>query len=1200
MGRVSAEGMAEGTRVAVVGAGAAGLTAALLLQKGKGKNQEEFHVTLFEKETRTGGHALTDTTHGPCPVDLGFQVYNLTTYPHLVEMFEMLGVDSEPSCMSFSISRSKGCRTNREPAGGDRRKDANPSEPSCFEWGSLGLKGLFADWKNLFNPGFYRMILDALRFKKDAEEVLTEAHASSPWANETLGEFLQRKKYGKLFIDAYVAPMCAAVWSVPAAEALAMPAGHLIRFWKNHHLLDVIGQRPIWRVVKGRSKSYVDAIVEELRDVRTGVEIVRVKKSDDRAKGNVCLLTSDGQALFFDHVILATHTDTSLRILGEDGDRKEKLSMLEKDTYAWTVQRILHSITYQDNNVYLHGDRSLMPKLKNAWASWNCLSDVTPASEDRREVCVTYWLNHLQLLPRSSPDLFCTLNPVHQPDPRKVYWELSLAHPVFGENGWDLQKQFLRLQRKAIASAVSEQQVGPDAREAYTATSNEFEDQVRIGCDGFNVWFCGAWCGYGFHEDAVRSAVAVVHAMGVGVPWLQRLRERRLRSIYPTTEVAEIIKRQGSQLVSQKKKRWQRKKNKSQNGNGSLPDSLCLHEVEEEDIDCAVGTSPAKTWTQLWYQRLFEAFGASAVHFGGMRFILPTGEEILFGNNKAPPSGADWPSWIAPSFSNPCRVRVLNWDFFKRIVQSADIGLGEAFVLEDFVVDDLAHFLNTMVLNAESATKSLGRFGLLSWIGQKLHFADHKANANTIEGSQANISAHYDLGNKMYMRFLDETMLYSSGIHYVRKDEAGAAIKPGVVGGADLDPLNQEIDWSVPSRSLKDAQVAKLDAIIDRLQLLPGELVLEVGCGWGGFAIRACTRTGCRLVGITLSTEQLEEAEQRVKLAGLTNSICFRLCDYRQVQKLLDDDSIFSPQVSYEGKSNAEANSFPDREPLEDAIVAFRQDGVKALADVTAGCGTHHKGTTPEIKQVRLFDKVVSIEMIEAVGHENLGTYFSCLSSVLRPGGLAVIQAITIPDSRYDSYCNSSDFIKKYIFPGGHMPSLGAMLQAAYNVSPRQVAASRNEKRKLGSSTPVETMALLRRACPDYVHLCEAHLSSNPHFVLHSLEDIGPDYAETLRCWRENWIKEKDDIMIDLGYGPGFHRLFEFYFAYCEAAFRLRYLHDYILVWKKPDIDMEGNGAGNVAQTASWDRYMWASLVGGTALALTAAVAYSKVSKQSK
>lgn len=1193
--------MAETTRVAVVGAGAAGLTAAMLLQKGRGRNQERFQVTLFERETRAGGHALTDGVHGPCEVDLGFQVYNLTTYPHLVEMFEMLGVDSEPSCMSFSVSRSKGCRTKPGTWGRDQNGDESPPEQPCLEWGSLGIKGLFADWKNLFSPGFYRMILDALRFKRDAEEVLTEAHASSPWAKETLGEFLHRKRYGKLFIDAYVAPMCAAVWSVPAAEALAMPAGHLIRFWKNHHLLDVIGERPVWRVVKDRSKTYVDAIIKELDDVQTGVEIVRVKRSEDKAKGNVCLLTADGQAHYFEHVILATHTDTSLRLLGEQLSPKESACNHEENTYAWIAYRILNSIAYQDNKVYLHGDRSLMPKLENAWASWNCLSDRTPASEDKREVCVTYWLNHLQLLPESNPELFCTLNPIHEPDPSKVYLKLSLAHPVFGEDGWDLQEQFLSLQRKAIAEAVSERDAGFAPRNGSNPATEDKGHCARLGSDGFNVWFCGAWCGYGFHEDAVRSAVAVVHALGGEVPWLQRLRERRLRSIYPSTEVAEIIKRQGSRLVGRKKSRWRRRKDGSQNDGGSFPNSLSFHEVEEEDIDCAVGCSPAKTWTQLWYQRLFEAFGATAVHYGGMRFILPTGEEITFGTNKTPECRPELPLWVAASFSKQCRVRILNWDFFKRIVQSADIGLGEAFVVEDFVVDDLPHFLNTMVLNAESATKALGRFGILSWVGQKLHFADHKANANTIEGSQANISAHYDLGNKMYMRFLDETMLYSSGIHYTRKHETDAADEVGAPGRAHVSPLNREVDWSVPSRNLKDAQIAKLDAIIDRLQLLPGELVLEVGCGWGGFAIRACSRTGCRIVGITLSTEQLEEAEKRVKLAGLANSICFRLCDYRQVGDLLKDDSIFAANAPLSGGFVVEPKSCPEEGLCQDDATAYRQGGVTALTNVSTGLPMGKSDTLlSDTRHVRLFDKIVSIEMIEAVGHENLSTYFSSLSSVLRPGGLAVIQAITIPDSRYSGYCKSSDFIKKYVFPGGHMPSLGAMLQAAYNVTPKMNSALRRAVCQSNCSTPADTLALLQQASPQHAHLCEVRLPTSPHFVLHSFEDIGPDYAETLRCWRENWTREKEDIVVGLGYGPGFHRLFEFYFAYCEAAFRLKHLHDYILVWRKPDHDTVLSNAGHGEGATPWYQCARTSLLIGTAVALPVALAVAKLSKASK
>ena len=442
--------------VAVVGSGISGLSTALALaMRGSRK------VTVFEAEEACGGHTLTDTTSEPgVPIDLGFQVFNLTTYPHIQGMFEMLGVDSEPSEMSFSLSVDGG----------------------ALEWGS---NSLFAQKSNALSPRFLKMLIEVLRFGREAPKVLREKQ----YSGMALGEYLEKHGYSESFKTDYLLPMCAAVWSVPSRQVLAFPVQMLIRFWVNHHLLDVMG-RPCWRVVKGRSKSYVDEILERLEacgaSVRLGAKVVGVERCNGRLVVSYNEVrrggTSETLMDTFDEVVLATHSDVSLEILSKSREFSEMTDLLSKIPYSY-------------NDVYLHTDASLMPMRREAWASWNCVEERGGAggapragssgssgsgTEDGLDapVCVTYWANRLQDLSNATKDYFVTLNPVHPPQPSTVLRKMVLSHPIFGEASMEAQRHLSSLQ----------------------------------GHHG--VYLCGAWCGYGFHEDGIRSAVAVLEAMG--------------------------------------------------------------------------------------------------------------------------------------------------------------------------------------------------------------------------------------------------------------------------------------------------------------------------------------------------------------------------------------------------------------------------------------------------------------------------------------------------------------------------------------------------------------------------------------------------------------------------------------------------------------------------------------------------------------
>eukprot|EP00775_Hariotina_reticulata_P004736 gene4736-4986_t len=882
--------------IAVVGSGISGLSTAWLLHRSGAQ------VTLFESEATCGGHTLTASYPGLPPVDLGFQVYNLTTYPNLVGFLDALDVDTEPSDMSFSLSMDDG----------------------KLEWASHDLSTIFIQRKNFFSPSFLRMVYDVVRFGKEAPKVL-EPEQAHVYQEMTLGQYLDSHGYSHSFKYNYVLPMCAAVWSV-----LSFPVPMLVRFWVNHHLLDLV-QRPCWRVVKGRSKNYVDKVLSELPDVRVATPVASIK----RTSSGVLLTTQAQEQQLFDAVVLATHTDVSLRLLGGDATAEEKA--------------VLGAIPYSNNDIYLHTDEALMPVNKGAWASWNFLgtSEDSCNPESDAAVTVSYWLNRLQHLPAEAPQMFVTLNPPQPPAAAKVIQKLQLAHPVYSFDSYAAQARLPSIQ----------------------------------GAGG--VFFAGAWASYGFHEDGIKAGVAVARLLGAAVPWGQ-----------------------------------------------------------------GISTSPKMGLMDLFWLGLFDKFAKASITIGQLRLILPNGEERLYGGAPdtvpAPvPEGEEWRGLPA----RRATVRVLRMGMFSKIVQRTDVGLGEAYMDGDYLVDDLAGFMALMVANARNLEGQRGLLGLAHWANEKLLAAAHASRSNTRQGSRKNIEEHYDAGNAMYATFLDETMTYSCGIH--TKEQRG---------------------------DLKAAQLDKLDAVIAAAGLGPEDHVLEIGCGWGSFAIRAASTTGCRVTGLTLSKEQLAEATARVAAAGLSDKITLLFCDYRDC----------------------------------------------------SGLGS--------------YDKVVSIEMIEAVGHEHLNSYFGMINAALKPGGKAVIQVIAQPDERYETYCRGSDFIREYIFPGGHLPSMGAMVEAARGTELAAVA----------------------------------------------VRDIGPDYAITLRAWRAAWKERKQEIL-KLGYSEKFWLKYDFYFAYCEAGFDAKYIHDFHVTWEKRHQGQAGattaavpgpaaTGVGAVVATARGDMAGWALL----------------------
>jgi predicted NAD/FAD-binding protein len=393
----------------------------------------EHELEVFEAGEHVGGHTHThDLELGGrrLAVDTGCIVFNRKTYPNFCRLLEELGADSLESDMSFSV---------RE-------------ESSGLEWNGRNLDTVYAQRSNLLRPSFHRMVLDILRFNREAPELLT-GEDEIP-----LGEYLRAGRYSESFQRLYILPMGAAIWSAAPAEMLAFPARFFVRFFHNHGFLQVEG-RPVWRVVRGGSARYVEALIRPFAErvhVRTPVRAVW------RRPEGVELELARGETRRYDQVVLATHSDQALALLADP-------SAAERE--------VLGAIRYQQNEALLHTDRRLLPRRSKVWASWNYHLLGPAEGLNPGRATVTYWMNKLQSLEHPEP-LCVTLNHSRAVDPSKVLRRMLYHHPHF-----DL-------------AAVAAQRRWAEV------------NGVR------RTWFCGAYWRYGFHEDGVVSGLRVVEALG--------------------------------------------------------------------------------------------------------------------------------------------------------------------------------------------------------------------------------------------------------------------------------------------------------------------------------------------------------------------------------------------------------------------------------------------------------------------------------------------------------------------------------------------------------------------------------------------------------------------------------------------------------------------------------------------------------------
>jgi predicted NAD/FAD-binding protein len=405
-------------KIAIIGTGIAGNVVAYKLR-------QEHDITVFESGAYVGGHTNTVDVYEDgrkLAVDTGFIVFNDRTYPNFIQLLDEIGQDSQPSEMSFSVQ----------------------AEDGRLEYSGSSLNALFAQRRNIVRPPFYRMIRDILRFNETALPETARLDDST-----TLGNYLAEHGYSHEFVDHYLVPMAAAIWSAEPVSVLDMPVKFLLQFFANHGLLQ-ISDRPVWHVIKGGSRQYVNKLVAQHRDrIRLNSPVKTVRRVDDRVE----LRTAAGGREVFDSVFVACHSDQALSLLVDaTPDERE----------------VLGAIRYQQNEAILHVDDSLMPKRRRAWAAWN----YHIPQDSTRHVAVTYNMNILQGLDAENQYLV-TLNNDQYIDPGKIIRRVQYEHPVYS--------------RESVAAQ---------------------QQQAHINRD--RTFFCGAYWRNGFHEDGVVSALSAL------------------------------------------------------------------------------------------------------------------------------------------------------------------------------------------------------------------------------------------------------------------------------------------------------------------------------------------------------------------------------------------------------------------------------------------------------------------------------------------------------------------------------------------------------------------------------------------------------------------------------------------------------------------------------------------------------------------
>ena len=445
--------------IAIIGAGISGLGCAYALRE-----HPEFDLTLYESGDHIGGHSNTvDFKHGidgkeiSHGVDTGFLVFNRKTYPRLVRLFEEIQAPVAPSEMSFSVSIDT-----------SEKKHTHKN----IEWAGNDLNSFFGQRSNLLSPSFWRMAYDILRFNRLATHLAQqqiEAGHLYKEPDETIAKFLDRNRFSQSFRENYFLPMIGAIWSCSVEQMLEFPIQTMVRFCHNHGLLQ-IQNRPQWLTIQGGSREYVKRIVAALEKHNVKIVRERVKSVNANSASSVEVITPSGSK-WFDEVVMACHSDQTLDLVhGIDQQ----------------ARNILAAIPYQKNRAILHTDVRFLPEAKRCWAAWNYTAKAGMSISSKQHVSVNYLINRLQPLPSelTSIPIIVSLNPASEPDPKLVHQEIHYSHPVFDMSAIQAQKELPLIQGTA------------------------------------SIWYCGAWTGFGFHEDGLRSGELVAEALieGIRIP----------------------------------------------------------------------------------------------------------------------------------------------------------------------------------------------------------------------------------------------------------------------------------------------------------------------------------------------------------------------------------------------------------------------------------------------------------------------------------------------------------------------------------------------------------------------------------------------------------------------------------------------------------------------------------------------------------
>jgi len=440
-------------RIAIVGAGISGLGCAYALRQ-----HPEFEVTLYEAGNHIGGHSntvdLTCSVNGKeitHGVDTGFLVFNRKTYPRLVRLFEEIQAPVAPSEMSFSVSIDTSGKSGKKKR---------------IEWAGNDINSFFGQRSNLFSPSFWRMAYDILRFNRLATTLAQqqiEAGHLYKEPDEKIADFLKRHRFSQSFKENYFLPMIGAIWSCSVEQMLEFPIQTMVRFCHNHGLLQ-IQNRPQWLTIKGGSREYVKRIVAELEKHQIVIKRECVLRVNTNKNSEPVEVISQSGSAYFDEVIMACHSDQSLDLVhGIDQQ----------------ARNILAAVPYQKNRAILHTDIRFLPEEKRCWAAWNYTAKSGDKPNIKQHVSVNYLINRLQPLPAQLQDtqIIVSLNPAEEPDAKLVHQEIHYSHPVFDMSAIQAQKELPLIQ------------------------------------GGASIWYCGAWTGFGFHEDGLRSGELVAEAL---------------------------------------------------------------------------------------------------------------------------------------------------------------------------------------------------------------------------------------------------------------------------------------------------------------------------------------------------------------------------------------------------------------------------------------------------------------------------------------------------------------------------------------------------------------------------------------------------------------------------------------------------------------------------------------------------------------